>query len=84
VSLAAGNFSFTPNVIAATPGQTVRVTMSDVSGFHTLVIDGVVKQSITTGSVVTFVAPTAPGSYPIYCDVGSHRANGMEGTLVVK
>lgn len=84
VGLAAGNFSFTPNVIAAAPGQTVRVTMSGVSGFHTLVIDGVVKQSITTGTVVTFVAPTAPGSYPIYCDVGSHRANGMEGTLVVK
>lgn len=84
VSLSAKNFAFTPNAIAAKPGQTVRVTLSDVEGFHTFVIDGIVKQSVTTGSVVTFVAPTAPGSYPIYCDVGSHRANGMEGTLVVK
>lgn len=84
VSLSAKNFAFAPNAITAKPGQTVRVTLSDVEGFHTFVIDGIVKQSVTTGSVVTFVAPTAPGSYPIYCDVGSHRANGMEGTLVVK
>ncbi len=85
ISMIADNFSFSPTTITATPGQVVNVTISSNSGFHTLVIDEIgLKETTKTGGVISFTAPTTPGSYPFYCDVGSHQSLGMEGTLIVK
>lgn len=85
ISMSTGNFFFQPNTINAEPGQTVNVTFSSNDGFHTFVIDAInLKKSVAAGETVTFTAPTTPGSYEFYCDVGSHKAMGMKGTLVVK
>lgn len=85
VSLEAGNFFFNPDTITANAGQTVNVTINSVNGYHTLVIDKIgLKETVKAGGTISFTAPTTPGSYPFYCDVGSHRSAGMEGTLVVK
>jgi len=84
VSMAATNFAFAPATITAKVGQPVEVTFSDVAGFHAFVIDSVVSQQISTGTVVKFNAPSAPGRYPYYCNVANHRAMGMEGTLIVQ
>lgn len=32
---------------------------------------------------ITFQADLEPGEYAFYCTIGSHRADGMEGVLVV-
>jgi len=85
VSMEAANFSFTPNVINASPGDRVSVTFTKNAGFHTFVIDEIgVEFAITEGEVLNFTAPSEPGSYPFYCSIGSHRSMGMEGTLIVE
>lgn len=85
ISMESGNFFFSPDVITAEPGQEIIVTIEKNSGTHTFVIDEIgFKESISSGDVMTFSAPSEPGSYAYYCDVGSHRALGMEGTLIVK
>jgi hypothetical protein len=33
--------------------------------------------------VLTLTAPTAPGTYALFCPVGQHRQNGMEVPLTV-
>ncbi len=83
LSMKGTNFAFEPKVINAKAGQKVEANFSTVEGFHSFSINGV-DTSISTGKVVSFTAPTAPGSYPFFCAVGSHRSMGMEGTLIVK
>lgn len=85
VNMEAGNFFFKPAKITAAPGQKVNITFTKNSGFHTIVIDEIgFKASVAEGATVSFTAPTSPGSYAYYCDVGNHRAFGMEGVLVVE
>jgi len=85
VSMTSGNFFFEPTTINAEAGQEVQVTFSKNTGFHTFVIDEIdINSQIEEGETVTFTAPTEPGSYAFYCDVGDHRAQGMEGTLIVE
>jgi plastocyanin len=79
------NFSFEPKTITAAPGDKIKITFTKNVGFHTFVIDELnLKQAIKQGESLIFTVPSKAGSYPFYCDVGSHRANGMEGTLIVK
>ncbi len=85
------SFQFDPNIISASPGDTVTVNVTSVNGTHDFVIDelNVATEIVSTGdsSTVTFTIPenTAVGtSYEFYCSVGNHRAQGMVGTLVVE
>lgn len=85
VNMEMGNFFFKPNVINAKAGERIKLVYTKNAGFHTFVIDEIgLKAPITEGQSVIFTAPTKAGSYTFYCDVGSHRAMGMEGTLIVK
>jgi len=85
IDLKSGNFFFEPKVIDAKPGEKLRIDFRGTVGTHTFVIDEAkVKQTVKDGSGFEFVVPTTPGSYPFYCDIGNHRAMGMEGTLIVK
>jgi plastocyanin len=85
VDLESGNFFFKQDVITANAGDRVKVNFINNSGFHTFVIDeSNTKVSVSEGESLTFVAPSMPGSYAFYCDIGSHRAQGMHGTLIVK
>lgn len=85
ISMKSGNFFFEPASIKASPGQTVTVNITENAGFHTFVIDEIgFKQTVKAGESFTFVAPSEPGNYAYYCDIGSHRALGMEGVLTVK
>jgi plastocyanin len=85
IDLKSGNFFFEPKVINAKPGEKLRIDFRGTVGTHTFVINEAnVKQTVKDGSGFEFVAPTTPGSYTYYCDIGNHRAQGMEGTLIVK
>lgn len=85
VNMETANFSFTPNIINASPGDRVSVTFTKNAGFHTFTIDEVgVEFAIAEGEKLNFTAPSEPGSYPFYCSIGSHRAQGMKGTLIVQ
>jgi nitrite reductase (NO-forming) len=72
------------------PGDTVEVTL--VIG-DTLMHDvvspdvGLQSEQITgteNSTVATFTAPDEAGTYAYWCSVGNHRAQGMEGEIVVE
>jgi len=85
VSMESGNFFFRPSAIQAFAGQQVDVTFTANSGFHTFAIDEVgLDETISEGGTIFFTAPSEPGEYAFYCSIGSHRASGMEGVLIVE
>lgn len=84
INMEIGNFFFKPSVINAKPGDRVKLTFTKNAGFHTFVIDNVANIDIAEGESFIFSAPAKAGSYEFYCDVGSHKAMGMKGTLIVK
>jgi plastocyanin len=84
VNIEDGNFFFSPSTITAAAGQTVEVTITGHEGFHTFVISDIdLKKTLQNGASFTFVAPSTPGEYEIFCDIGNHKAQGMVGTLIV-
>ena len=88
VSMTATEFKYDPNVINASPGQTINLTVKNIGSVqHTWVLDqGNIKLTIDPGKSEskTFTAPTAPGTYQFYCDEPGHKEAGMVGQLIVK
>lgn len=85
IQMKSGNFFFDPSIITAEPGQEITIHFTENAGFHTIVIDSInlVKKVEADGTVI-FTAPIEPGDYEFYCNIGSHLAMGMKGTLTVK
>lgn len=91
------SYAFKPAHLVVRAGMPVELTLENVSTLatHNLRIDDPgrglqVDQDVKAGksAKVTFT-PTAPGSYPYYCDkrllmFPNHRSRGMEGILEVK
>ena len=80
------NFSFAPSTITVQKGDRVKITFQNTAGFHDFKIDeyGVAaKQAQAPATEVLEFTADKTGSFEYYCSVGSHRANGMKGTLVV-
>ena len=65
----------------------MRVVFTSESGFHDWVVDefDAATSRVQSGgqATVEFVAETS-GTFEYYCSVGSHRAQGMKGNLVVE
>ena len=80
------NFSFAPSTISVKKGDQVKITLKNTGGTHDLKIDefnvGTKRIQSNQADSFTFVADKT-GSFQYYCSVGSHRAMGMWGTLVV-
>ncbi len=69
-------------------GDLVRIEFESTQGMHDWVVDEFDARTevVTTSdgvTVVEFVADQT-GTFEYYCSVGSHRANGMIGNLVVQ
>ena len=68
-------------------GDTVRITLTSIEGFHDWTVDELNVQSerISTGelTVIEFVADEQ-GVFAYYCSVGNHRLQGMIGNLIVE
>jgi len=68
-------------------GDTVQINFTSTQGLHDWVVDefnATTEQVQTNNSTsVTFVADQT-GEFAYYCSVGTHRADGMEGSLVVE
>lgn len=81
------NFSFAPAEIRVKKGDKVKVVFENAGGFHDFVIDEFKARTkqISDGKTdtVEFTADKA-GTFEYYCSVGSHRAMGMKGKLVVE
>jgi len=87
IEVEGGNFSFSPNEIRVKAGEPVTIKLNSADLMHNFVVDelNVRTEVVKAGTfgVITFT-PTEPGEYEFYCGVGSHRANGMVGTLIVE
>ena len=81
------NFEFDKKEIRVKKGEKITIHFESADGFHDLVIDelNVRTEKLKTGGMqmVTFVADKV-GTFEYYCSVGSHRANGMVGKLIVE
>lgn len=81
------NFAFDVSEIRVKEGDTVTINFESNDGFHDWVVDefDAATEQVRPGTKtsVTFVADKA-GTYEYYCSVGSHREQGMVGTLVVE
>jgi len=68
-------------------GDKVRIEFTSTEGFHDWVVDefNAATSKVGEGSP-TFVEFTADkkGTFEYYCSVGSHRAQGMKGNLIVE
>ena len=85
------NFSFSPALIEAEPGETITVKLTNSGGFHDFSLDelGVRAKTISQGEEtlvqITVPADTPSGTeYEFYCPIGNHRSLGMVGTFKVK
>lgn len=81
------NFSFTPSLITVKKGDRVKIIFKNDNGFHDFVLDefgAVTKQTQSPATELLEFTADKAGSFEYYCSVGSHRAMGMKGTLVVK
>lgn len=80
------SFSFDPKTITVNKGDTVRITFINDQGFHDWVLDefNARTQQLKAGEseTITFVADKS-GTFEYYCSVGTHRQQGMVGTLTV-
>ena len=86
-NLTGKNFEFSQSSLSVKEGDTVRIVFTSESGTHDWVVDefNASTATVTAGNTteVTFVADKA-GVYEYYCSIGSHRAMGMFGELVVE
>jgi len=91
-TLTGENFKFLMNgeeapELRVNVGDKVKIEFTSTDGFHDWVVDefDAATSRVQTGETtsVTFVADQA-GTFEYYCSVGSHRANGMFGNLIVE
>lgn len=81
------NFSFDTKEIRVKKGDKLTVKFTNTEGFHDFIIDelGVTTKPIPQGTSEEVTIPTDKvGTYVYYCGVGNHRAQGMEGKLIIE
>lgn len=97
VALTLGDYRFDPDNLVVQSGQPVVLTLvnKDAITPHNFVLQDMaagldIDTSVSAGSTTTIeFTPEIPGSYTFYCSkklpfMKSHRARGMEGTLIVR
>jgi len=87
IDVEAGHFSFSPNEITVKLGQTVRINLTAADLQHNFSLDefDVSSEIVAEGesTTVEFLADQT-GEFEFYCNVGSHRAQGQVGTLIIE
>lgn len=83
------DFEFSVTTINAAPGETISVELTNSGGVHNFEIEelDVLSDTINNGesTTVTFTIPqdAAGETYDFFCNISNHRAQGMEGQLVI-
>lgn len=81
------NFTFSTSEIRVKKGDRVRIVFQNTVGVHDWVIDEFNAKTprIESGqsATVEFIA-NKTGTFEYYCSVGTHRAQGMKGNLIVE
>ena len=84
VEMTARNFSFDPKTISANQGDTVELRIHS-TGTHDITVPALgISQPLADGQVTIIrFTPENRGIFPFYCSIGTHREQGMTGTLSV-
>lgn len=88
ITVQANEFSFDPFNITIKKGEQVRLILNNVGKYpHNWVVDELnLKTATIKGGESTTLEFTADkaGTFPVYCSIGTHRAKGMEGKIIVE
>lgn len=89
VEVIATEYQFTPSEVRIKKGETVKITFKNNGRMdHNWMVDGLGGASIDTtkaGATNSItLTPSQKGTFTVFCSIGSHRALGMQGTLVVE
>lgn len=86
-NVSGSNFNFSVTEMRVKKGDRVKVVFKSVDGFHDWIVDefNAKTSRVQTSQTaeVEFVADKI-GTFEYYCSVGSHRASGMKGNLIVE
>lgn len=87
IKVSASEFAFSPETLSVKKGEKVKITFQNNGKYpHDLKIDelGVTTKVTSAGQTdtVEFTASKS-GNFTMYCSVGNHREQGMEGTVTV-
>jgi uncharacterized cupredoxin-like copper-binding protein len=81
------DFSLEPSNLEVDGGTLTLTVVNDGQTTHALEIegDGVEEETplLEPGESAELTVELAKGEYEMYCPVGNHRAQGMEGTVLV-
>jgi plastocyanin len=88
VSISETEFALDPADPTAEAGEVTIEAVNDGSTVHNLEIEGNGVEEVTDdlepGSSGEVTVDLDAGTYEIYCAIGDHRAQGMEGELTVE
>jgi plastocyanin len=82
-----GSVSWEPGELSTAAGSVTITLVNESDTPHAVEVEGngVEEESETiTGGETELTVDLQAGEYVYYCPVGSHRQNGMEGTLTVE
>jgi len=87
VAISVDNWKFTPNVITAKRGETVKVRLTGIAGTHGFAVPELgINTSIAAGKTVDVDLPTdAAGTFSFRCSIpcgSGHR--DMTGTITIR
>ena len=86
VELVATDFAFEPSSLTLDAAGEHTLALANEGEFpHALAFDDLdaATGNVDPGASGEVTVELEPGSYTLYCPVGNHRDQGMEGTLVV-
>ena len=83
------DFALDPSDVTVQEGEVTFNVTNDGQAPHNLEIEGngveeTLPQDLGPGDSGTLTLDLAAGSYTMYCPVGDHREQGMEGTVEVE
>ncbi len=88
ISISETEFALDPSDPTAEAGEVTIEAVNDGSTVHNLEIEGNGVEEVTDdldpGSSGELTVDLEAGTYEIYCAIGSHAAQGMEGELTVE
>jgi uncharacterized cupredoxin-like copper-binding protein len=88
VEIVLGDFTIEPSAIAVDAGSHTFRVVNEGGQTHALAVEGPAGEVETGelapgGSADLVVDLSEPGEHEVYCPVGGHREQGMEGTITV-
>ena len=82
----AKDFAFEPGTVEVSNGSELKL-LNKGYAFHNIKVEGeadLLIPDVDSGGEESATVDLEPGMYLIFCTVGDHRSQGMEGRLVVR